>query len=99
MATRETRTGDRVRVGPLSACPSPHDPYLPGLRRHDPGEEGRTGTVLRVKPEPDPTHPFQVGFDAAGRGRPRTFGEGGRGGRAGPLTARHLCTVVARTPD
>jgi hypothetical protein len=68
MATREPRPGDRVRVGPLSACPSPDDPYLPGFRRHDPGEEGKTGTVLQIKPERDPTHPFQVGFDAAGGG-------------------------------
>ena len=48
MATREPRTGDRVRIGPLSACPSPEDPDLPGLRRHDLGEEGRTGTVVRA---------------------------------------------------
>ena len=69
MATREPRIGDRVQIGPLSACPSPDDPYLPGLPRHDHGEEGRTGTVLRVKPERDPTHPFQVGFDDSGGGR------------------------------
>ena len=68
MATREPRIGDRVRVGPLSACPDHDDPSLPGLPRHDPGEEGRMGTVLRVQPEPDPTHPFQVGFDAIGGG-------------------------------
>ena len=57
MATRRPRAGDRVRVGSLSACPSPEDPDLPGLRRHDPGQEGRTGTVVRVGARFDPTHP------------------------------------------
>ena len=68
MATRQSRAGDRVRVGSLSACLSPEDPDLPGLRRHDSGEEGRTGTVVRVGAGFDPTHPFEVGVDAAGGG-------------------------------
>ena len=55
-------------MGSLSACPSPEDPDLPGLRRHDPGEEGRTGTVVRVGAWFDPTHPFEVDFGAAGGG-------------------------------